>query len=189
MNTENVLYPNKKIAFVLTGTEDELDEAVYLFEALFHYIEGRAEYGWTESERDAAMKMLAEDAQRLKGEAALIIKMQSNLFTIDVINKYYKKVLRGKGNIHYSVDDYIYNDEFYDVADDPITFWTNTIAEREYVKLRLQQYQNRMMGDLKGLNSLALMDREFIKNPLLTGDEIIRFLDMTEEILDFHKEY
>ena len=26
MNTENVLYPNKEIAFVLTGTEDELDE-------------------------------------------------------------------------------------------------------------------------------------------------------------------
>ena len=181
---EAILYPDKKYAFRLEGTIDELDEAVYLFEDIFKYIKNRAAYGWTQKEINESMEMLADRVRDHSGQAKEIIEKQDEYFTIDAVNKNYKKVLRGRGDIRYSVDEYLYNDEFYDVADRPIVFWTNTIKERELVKMRLSDFQKKMTKDLR---SLSFMDEEFIKNPLLTGDEIISYLDTTEEILDLHK--
>lgn len=185
---ENVSYPNGIPAISLSGTKDDLNEAVYLLKVLFRYITERDVHGWMGEEIKASMEHLIEEAASFNGAASEILRRQGELFTPDAVNHYYKKTLRGSGDIQYSVDDYIYNDEFYDVEDRPITFWTNTISEREEVKRRLQMYQNKMTKDLQSINSLALMDREFIKNPLLTGDEIIRFLDMTENIVESHNE-
>lgn len=184
MNQEDVFYPNGDFAFTLTGTEDELDEVVYLFQALFHYIEHRKDHGWTEDEQKKSMEYLTEEVNNLDGNCAKIILQQDKIFEIDSVNKYYKKVLRGEGDIRYSVDEYLYNEEYYDVEDKPITFWTNTISEREYVISRLSSYQKKMFFNLRALSE---MDKEFIKNPLLTGDDIIRYLDTSESIVTLHQ--
>lgn len=189
MEREDIFYNNGEFAFLMTGTMDDIDEAAYLFEAIYQYISNRKEHGWTEDEISRCMKKVTSDAEGLSGNAAAILLKQDELFTPDAINKFYKKVLRGQGDIKYNVDEYLYNEEYYGINDDPITFWTNSLKERDEVNRRLNDFENKILSlaSVQAIRSAASIGKEFISNKLLTADEILRYLDTTENIVTMQR--
>ena len=182
METEERLFTTDNTAYAVAiyGNQNDRDEVAYLLESLFYYVDKRASHGWTEEERNKVKNKIHEDVEKMHGSADNIIAMQKALYTLDVINDYYCNELHGTGDIDYNVEDYIYNTEVYSISDDPIEFWSNTIEEREKVERAIEELEQKalMAGDL---SMLVKFDKQFIDNPNVTGNDILKYISSINE--------